>query len=218
MRSSTIVFGLLALLLFGSIPTYAETIVAGHISENPGGGTFLISTTDYTLAGSFRGDDVAVWSYYPYKIGDAAYIGFDFGGADASGIGSTIIDGTSHEFLLSSYLSLAGSVRLQPSGPPIVISGAGLFSGPFTLTGSMSGRFLDSTNPNPWAIDIQDEFTGTGIATLTVIPSTPIFGSPRFNVTGIYYEFTTPVAEPSEFLLLFIALGAVGLIAWRRDN
>jgi hypothetical protein len=217
MRSTAITVTLLAVLFFGSIPTYADTIVAAHINEGPQGGGFLLSSTDYTLSGGFGGG-WASWASWWGGVGDAAPCGFDYGGQDVGGTGFAIIDGTRYDFIIGRRDgSIFPSAHINISAPPVVIGGAGLYSGPFTLTGRFHGTFFD--DPIPWHTDIQGEFTGTGIATLTVIPSAPQpDGSPGFKVTGISYEFTTSVPEPSSILLLCIGLGAVGLIVWRRGN
>ncbi len=193
-HTKAILFGCLLCLCFCSHQLPAANVTSGYIQvfHNPDGETFQnLSGTGFTVSGLFQDEGVAEFAMCTEcPVGFSLDVsGFIFGGEEFNGGSATIgsqhfpaVDWGSMFAPIYSYINIKG-------GPPIILTGPGVYTTTFSFTGGFCGMVNELYGPCDVNLPV---LVGVGTATVNISQNPD--GS--FNTVWSRYTFTPPTCIP----------------------
>jgi hypothetical protein len=177
-----------------------------------GSGTFSLSGSGFTVAGSFVGPSITDWKVIdkcrPCSPGfslpvDGSVFGNDFDG------GSATIGATSYSVFWGDLFAAKGSAFVI-TGLPITVNAPGTYSSSFSFTGFLCGTDPVGSEPHPCIVDLQG-LTGSGQVSVNVVQD----AGGLLRSDSATYTFTS-VPEPSA--IVFTATAALIFLVGRKHS
>jgi MYXO-CTERM domain-containing protein len=196
----------------------ALEVTVGQFTIKEDGGAFSFGSSTFAATGALPAPSIAGnWPALlgPFELGS----GVSTSGTQAgNGLGAAVItlEGVVHDVNLGSLMAERGS-WFTFAGPTLTITGAGVYHGAFTFSGSICGVAPGApSGVQPCIVDLPELFGHGSVALSVVLDSLPSADRPLFRTDSLVYSFAaSEVPEPAAWLLL---LAGVPLVRRRRSS
>lgn len=151
-------------LRLGAAPIYTGTIAIAGLRPV---GSFSLTGPGFTVGGTLDSGNWAATRCFFCAPGTSVGVDGTLVGNDFYPFGSATVGGDVFPSLNWGSLNAAGPSAFQITGTSVTVSGPGLYSAPFSFTGSLCGTLSSGVTPDPCVASLPS-LTGSGVVQLAI--------------------------------------------------
>jgi hypothetical protein len=191
----------------------AAVVTVGAIQLTRNLGSFILSGNDFMATGVF---DDGSWgpqfcNFCP--VGTVLSVNGLEVGSDFGPFGSAIVNGVPYPSVNWGDQQVNGPQIFRVTGPPVILTGPGLYFSTFSFTGGLCGSTMPGGPARPCDVGLP-ALSGSG--TVTILVNEQTGGHEGETLVGLQQATYTFAPEPSAFLPGVVSLVAVILAARRK--